>query len=62
LPITRYTRLVKNKVTGEKEVGKLLLKIPVRELHNNMMLPLNQGRFAGAWDEFNKVIISDTAL
>jgi hypothetical protein len=33
-PITRDMLLVKNKATGEIErVGKLLLKIPVREKH-----------------------------
>jgi hypothetical protein len=44
--------LIKNKVTGEKEqVGKLLLEILVRELHNDMLLPVNKGGFAGAIDE-----------
>jgi hypothetical protein len=62
-PITRDTLLVKNKVTGEKErVGKLLLEIPVRELHNDMLLPVNKGGFAGAFDENGSVIISDTTL
>jgi hypothetical protein len=47
--ITRDALLVKNKVTGEKElVGKLLLEIPVQELHNDMLLPVNKGGFAGA--------------
>jgi hypothetical protein len=62
-PITRDTLLVKNKVTGEKErIGKLLLEIPVRELHNDMLLPVNKGGFAGAFDENNQIITSDTTV
>jgi hypothetical protein len=62
-PITRDTLLVKNKVTGEKErVGKLILKIPVRKLHNDMLLPVNKGGFAGAFDESGAPIISDSTL
>jgi hypothetical protein len=62
-PVTRDTLLVKNKVSGEKErVGKLLLEIHVRESHNDMLLPVNKGGFAGAFDENGSIIISDTTL
>ena len=62
-PITRDTLLVKNPLTGLKErTGKLLLEIPVRELHNDMLLPTIEGGFAGARDEDGKIIISDTTL
>jgi hypothetical protein len=62
-PITRDTLLIKNKLTGEKErIGKLLLEIPVRKLHNDMLLPINKGGFAGAIYERGAIIISDTTL
>ena len=62
-PITRDTLLIRNKATGEKErVGKLLLEIPVRDLHNDMLLPVNKGGFAGAFGEDGAIIISDTTL
>ncbi len=43
-------------------MGKLLLEIPVRELQNDMLLPVNKGGFAGALDESGAIIISDTTL
>jgi hypothetical protein len=62
-PITSDTLLVKNKVTGEKErVGKLILEIPVRELHNDMLLPVNKGGFEGAFNASGVPIISDSTL
>jgi hypothetical protein len=62
-PITRDIILINNKVTGEKEqVGKLLLEIPVGELHSDMLLSVNKGGFAGAIDESGAIIISDTML
>jgi hypothetical protein len=55
--------LVKDPLTGLKERrGKLLLEIPVRELHNDMLLPINKGGFSGVRDDDGKVIISDTTL
>jgi hypothetical protein len=45
---------------GVEQRGKLLLKIPVRELHNDMLLPLNKDGFAGIRDEDGQIIISDT--
>jgi hypothetical protein len=62
-PITQDTLLVKNPSTGLKEWrGKLLLEIPVRELHNDMLLPISEGGLAGVRDEDGKIIILDTTL
>jgi hypothetical protein len=62
-PIVNETILVKNIATGQKErVNKLLLQISIRELHNDMLLPPDQGGFAEAWDERGAARISDTAL
>ena len=62
-PITRDTLLVENPLTGLKERrGKLLLEIPVRELHNDMLLPINEGGFAGIREANGQIIISDTTL
>ena len=62
-PITQDTLLFKNPLTGLKErIGKLLLEIPVRELHNDRLLPTNEGGFAGSRDEEGKIIISNTTL
>ena len=68
-PIANETLLVKDRDTGKKErVGKLLLEITIRELHNDLIeLPIEQGGAGGglasARDErTGKVIISDTAL
>lgn len=62
-PIANDTLLVK--VLGEEQkrrVGKLLLEIPVRELHCLMMATLEEGGLAMARDENGKSIISDTTL
>jgi hypothetical protein len=40
--------------------GKLLLEIPVWELHNDMLLPINEGGFAGVRDTDGQIIISGT--
>ena len=67
-PITRDTLLVKNPETKQKErVGKLLLEIDVRELHNDLIeLPVEKGGKGGglaeARDSNGKIIISDTSL
>jgi hypothetical protein len=62
-PITRDTLLVMNQSTGLKERrGKLLLEISVRELHNDMLLPVNKGGFAGVRDNDGAIIISDSTL
>ena len=56
-PITNDTILVLNPDTNQKErVGKLLLEIPIRELHNDLIEPPPPGRQGGgtrrgAWDQ-----------
>ena len=62
-PISDDTVLVKNSESGQKErVPKLLLQVPVRELHNDLLMPANQGGLACARDIDGKVLISDTSL
>jgi hypothetical protein len=47
---------------GRKRVGKLLLEISVRELHNDLVDTPENGGLAEARDESGNVLISDTAL
>jgi hypothetical protein len=59
----RLLLLVHNLETGQKEcLNKLLLQISIRELHNDMLLPPDQGGFKEAWEETGNARISDTAL
>ena len=61
-PIVNDTLIVRNPITNIKErVGKLLLEIPVRELHNDLIEPIERGGLAEAWKD-GKVIISDISL
>ena len=46
----------------KERVSKLLLQISIRELHNDMLLPPDEGGFKEARDETGNVRISDTAL
>jgi len=48
-------------INGER-VGKLLLEIPVRELHNCMIKPAEEGGLPCVRDTSNKVLVSDTSL
>ena len=60
-PISKDTLLVRNPETGLKErVGKLLLEIPVRELHNDLID--DKTGLKEARNEKGEVLISDTAL
>ena len=43
-------------------VPKLLLQVLVRELHNSMMSPPEEGGFKEARDADNNIIISDSTL
>jgi hypothetical protein len=62
-PVAKDTILVLNKENGEKDrVGKLLLEIYVRELHNSLIGPVEDGGLASARDANGIVLISDTAL
>jgi hypothetical protein len=60
-PISKDTLLVRNPDTGVKErVGKLLLEISVRELHNDLLD--DKKGLKEARNEKGEVLISDTAL
>jgi hypothetical protein len=59
------TLLVKDPITGVKRrVRKLLLYIPIHELHNNLIKLASEGigGLPEARDNFNNVLISDTRL
>ena len=47
---------------GRRRVGKLLLEISVRELHNDLLDTPENGGLAEARDESGNILISDTAL
>ena len=55
--------LIKNPETGVKErVAKLLLEIPVRELHNDLVEAAESGDVPEVVDRNRKIVISDTSL
>jgi hypothetical protein len=63
LPIYNKTLLVKRPGSGEKHrVSKLLLEIPVRELHNLLVAPIDQGGLSQSRDSEGKILVSDTSL
>jgi hypothetical protein len=62
-PIANDTILIKLEGHEEKQrVGKLLLEIPVRELHCLMVAKAEVGGLAVARDDCNQIIISDSML
>ena len=61
-PIVNDTLLIKNRLGVKTPVPKLLLRIPVHELHNDMIKPVSEGGFSLARNPEGKVIISDTSL
>ena len=62
-PIYNETLLIKDPVTSEKRrVAKLLLEIPVWELHNNLVAPVQEGGLAESQDSTGSIIISDMNL
>jgi hypothetical protein len=62
-PIYNETLLVKRPGSGEKHrVPKLLLEIPVRELHNLLVAPIDQGGLSQSRDSEGKIVVSDTTL
>jgi hypothetical protein len=61
-PIAKDTLLVRNSEGIKERVSKLLLEIPIRELHNDLILPPREGGLADARDASGNVIISDTSL
>ena len=62
-PIYNETLLINDPETSKKNrVAKLLLEIPVRELHNNLVAPVEEGGLAESRDATGSIIISDTNL
>jgi hypothetical protein len=62
-PIFNETILVKEPGSIEKRrVPKLLLEIPVRELHNLLVAPLEQGGLPQCRDDDGKILVGDTTL
>jgi hypothetical protein len=62
-PICNETILAKQPGSNKKHrVPKLLLEIPVRELHNPLVAPLDQGGLPQCRDANGNVIVSDTSL
>jgi hypothetical protein len=56
-PIARDTLLVNG-----VRVGKLLREVSIRELHNHMVRPVNEGGLASARNSVGKIIVSDKSL
>jgi hypothetical protein len=62
-PISNDVLLKLDPVTGIKErVPQLLLQIPVRELHNDLLKPIEEGGLLEVRDENGIALIRDTAL
>jgi hypothetical protein len=63
LPIFNETLLIKGPGSNQTtQVGKLLLDIPVRELHNKIVSAVIDGRLANAGNLIEKVTVSNTTL
>ena len=62
--ITTYTILVRNKLTGKKNqrVGKYLIQISIRELHNDLIKSKNEGGLISEVWNGNILLVSDTGL
>ena len=61
-PIVNDTLLTKNRQGVKTPVPKLLLRIPVCELHNDMIKPVSEGGFGLAHNFAGEVQTSDTSL
>lgn len=62
-PIARDTLLVKLPgANSKRRVGKLLLEIPVRELHNQLVSPQSEGGLPSARDAEGEILVSDSTL
>ena len=72
--ITRHPQVVQSPISNDclkvmlddqtepQLVPKLLLQVPVRELHNSLVSDPNYGGLKDARDENNNIIISDSTL
>jgi hypothetical protein len=63
-PISNDTLKIHDEETGKKTktVGKLLLQIPIRELHNDLVLAAEKGDLPGLLDLNGRIVVSDTSL
>ena len=59
-PNQRDVILVKDENGVKQRVSKWLMQKSIREFHNDMLLPVEQGGFEHARDEEGKTLISDT--
>ena len=55
--------LVRDMITGNKyrRVGKYLIQISIRELHNDLIKSKNEGGFSDVWKR-NTLLVSGTGL
>ena len=62
-PIAKDTILVRDELTGKKNqrVGKYLIQIYIRELHNDLIKSKNEEDLSEVWNG-NKILVSDTGL
>ena len=62
-PIVQDKILVHDKLKGKKtqRVGKYLIQISIRELHNDLIKSKNEGGLSEVWNG-NKLLVSDTDL
>ena len=62
-PIAKDTILVRDMITGNKDriVGKYLIQISIRELHNDLTKSKNKGGLNEVWNG-KKLLVSDTGL
>ena len=62
-PIVKGTILVRDKLTDKKNqrVGKYLIQISIREVHNDLIKSKNEGGISEVWNG-NKLLVSDTGL
>ena len=62
-PIAKDTILVRDMITGNKDrrVGKYLIQISIRELHNDLIKSKNEGCLEEVWNG-KKLLVSDTGL
>jgi len=62
-PIAKDTILVRDMITGNKDrrVGKYLIQIYIRELHNDLIKSKNEGGLDEVWNG-KKLLVSDTGL
>ena len=62
-PIAKDTILVRDMISGNKDrrVGKYLIQISIRELHNDLIKSKNEGGLDKVWNG-KKLLVSDKSL